>query len=309
MTDRKLGKGLDFLIRRSTPPTTAAPDEAPPSGVQTVAVDEIRPNPYQPRRTFDIQELNDLIESIRLHGVLQPIAVRKTPDGYELIAGERRWRACQELGIKKIPAQVRATEDQQMLELALIENILRADLDPIERAKAYRRLMDDFSLTQEEAAKRLSQKRSTVANYLRLLELPKDVRETLKEGRLTMGHARALAGLEEAARQRRWAREVVERGLSVRDLERELQAERARRGSGSSLSDPRSRGRNPQEVEIEERLREALGAEVHVSLLKNGGKIHLRISDARGLQHLLDVAEAGADQVRSRYAEEGAAEA
>ena len=309
MTDRKLGKGLDFLIRRSSPPPAATPQEAPPLGVQTIAVDAIRPNPYQPRRTFDIPELNDLIESVRLHGVLQPIAVRKTADGYELIAGERRWRACQELGIAEIPAQVRATEDQQMLELALIENILRADLDPIERAKAYRRLMDDFALTQEEAAKRLSQKRSTVANYLRLLELPKDVREALKGGKLTMGHARALAGLEEPVRQRRWAREVTERGLSVRDLERELQAERARGGAPGQAPGRGPGVRNPQEVEIESRLREAFGVEVRVNLLKKGGKVSLRISDPRGFQHLLDVAEAGAEQVRSRYAEEGSAEA
>ncbi|MCA9320896.1 MAG: ParB/RepB/Spo0J family partition protein [Planctomycetes bacterium] len=303
MSDRKLGKGLDFLIKRTSPlPTAATPapeatEVAPAPATDTVAVDAIQPNPYQPRREFDIEGLNDLIESIRQHGVLQPIALRRRGDQFELISGERRWRASRELGLERIPARVLEVDDQQMLELALIENIQRQDLDPIEKAKAYRRLMDEFRLTQEEAAQRLSQKRSTVANFLRLLDLPLEIREQLKAAKLSMGHARALAGVSEAAAQRRLAQEAADRGYSVRELERAIQGLRTTPARTGPLVKPR----DANMVELERRLAEALGGRASVVGTARRGKVQLEYRDPAALQRILECFEAGAKIVADRY--------
>ena len=214
-----LGRGLGALIRDT--PVEAAPVVSPvATGPQMVAVAQIRPNPFQPRRVFVKEALDELVASIREHGVIEPLVVRKTDEGYELIAGERRWRASQEVGLKQVPVVVREASDREALELGLIENLQRADLNVIEEAEGYQTLADQFSLTQEEIAKRVSKGRASVANALRILSLPKEIKKFMAEGLLSAGHAKVLLGLPLEPEQCRMAERVIKDGLSVRDLER-----------------------------------------------------------------------------------------
>lgn len=296
MESKKLGKGLDFLIKKTSPPLAAAKDEArPPASARSVPVEAIDPNPFQPRREFDIDGLNELIESIRLHGVLQPVALRDVGGGrYQLVAGERRWRASRELGLEEIPAIVHDLDDRRMLEVALIENIQREDLTPIEKAKAYRRLMTEFSLTQEEASRQLSQKRSTVANYLRLLELPSPVQDLVAGGQVSMGHARALAGVADPARQIAWAEEAARGALNVRSLEKRVRALK-KKTAAHPVAPPEVGPADAQAVEIERRLREALATKVSVRGRGRGGRLTIEYYDAAALQRILGCIEAGAE--------------
>src|SRR5688572_6151240 len=216
MIDRRpaLGKGLSALI----------PDapEPPRAGVLEVDIDLLAPNDLQPRVQMDDARLEELARSIKANGVIQPILVRRTGNTYRIIAGERRWRAAQRAGLHKVPVVVRDVpegSEQQLLELALVENIQRENLNPVDEALAYQRLADNFSLTQDQIAAAVGKDRSSVANYLRLLKLPEEVRGDLAAGALSMGHARALLGLTDAASQRQAAREVIARSLSVRDTE------------------------------------------------------------------------------------------
>ncbi len=209
-----LGKGLSALI----------PDvpEAPRVSPVELDIDRLTPNTYQPRGQFDDARLNDLAQSIKSNGVIQPIVVRKVGDQFHIIAGERRWRAAQKAGLARVPVVVREVkpgDERAVLEMALIENIQRENLNPIDEALAYKRLADDFSLTQEQIATAVGKDRATVANFQRLLRLPDEVRADLAGGALSMGHARALLGLSAEADQRRIAREVVARNLSVRETE------------------------------------------------------------------------------------------
>lgn len=222
---RALGRGLDALI------PTGSPEVATSSGVTDTAllripVDRVRPNPFQPRQQFDDTELEELASSIRANGLLQPIVVRAKGAEYELVAGERRLRAAQRAGLQEIPAIVRQVGDHEALELALIENLQRSDLNPIEEARAYERLRHEFGLTQEQIAARVGKHRSTIANALRLLRLPQDLQDELAAGRLTAGHARALLSVNSPEEQRRLAREFLRTGASVRDAERRAQPAR-----------------------------------------------------------------------------------
>src|SRR5262245_21909654 len=212
MVERRLGRGLDFLL--SGPELTAG-DE-----VRSVELARLKPNPFQPRREFRTEELEELSASIREHGVLQPIVVRTVGDGYEVIAGERRWRACARLGMTSLPALIRKADDTQMLELALVENIQRQDLNAIEEARGYQAYVQRLDLTHDQAAQRLGKSRSTVANMIRLLDLPGDVQELVSRGTLAMGHARAILAVADPEAQRSLARRVAEEHLSVRDVER-----------------------------------------------------------------------------------------
>jgi ParB family chromosome partitioning protein len=216
MVQRRLGRGLDFLL------SGGAETEAEAEAVEVAQVDlaRIRPNPFQPRREFRAEDLEELAASIREHGVLQPIIVRAVGDDFEIVAGERRVRASQRLGLATIPALVRPATDTQMLELALVENIQRADLNAIEEARAYQAYIQRLDLTQEQAAQRLGRSRPTVANMLRLLDLPLDVQEFVSRGTISMGHARALLALGDAEAQRALARRIEAEQLSVRDVER-----------------------------------------------------------------------------------------
>ena len=216
-TKPKLGRGLGALIRDESPVTPPPADGG--SVIHTVPITSIRPNPLQPRRHFEPEALAGLVESIREHGVLQPLLVRSAANGYELIAGERRLRASQTAGLREIPVIVMAARDDQSLELALVENLQRENLDPIEEAEGYQVLMDRFTMTQEQVAVRVGKARATVANALRLLSLPDEVRLLVSRGALSAGHAKLLSGLPIAEEQVLLARQVVQDNLSVRQLE------------------------------------------------------------------------------------------
>lgn len=222
---RRLGRGLDALLRGG-PSRDASPGHGQ-SGLQTLKISAIRNNPYQPRKRFTSADLKELQDSIKANGLLQPVTVRRAPggDGFELIAGERRLRAATNLGWKEIPAILMNVDDQSLLAYAMIENLQRADLDPIEEAEGYQRLLGDFSLTQQAVADLVGKDRTTVANSLRILNLPSGVRDMLREGKLTLGHAKPLLGLENPEQMLVLAREIVTRGLTVREVERRLKIE------------------------------------------------------------------------------------
>lgn len=285
---RRLGRGLEALIARAptrtgsaasavavepSSTTVATPDATP---FKTLRLSAIRPNPLQPRKEFREEDLADLESSLRVSGLLQPITVRPSPSGqgYELIAGERRFRAAQRLGWTEISAVVKDVDDQTLLSLALVENLQRADLNPIEEAEGYDQLIRDFSLTQQEVADIVGKDRSTVANTLRLLGLPASVRRLVWEGTITVGHARALLGLGDASQMSELAREIVKDGLSVRDVESRVRAG-SRKPRNASASKPH--GASAELREIEERLRRHLGTDARIILQGRTNKGELRI--------------------------------
>ena len=250
-TPRRLGRGLDALLAvrepaRYTSPAAGSEPLRPPSALQSLPISAIRPNPFQPRREFRAEELADLEASLRSSGLLQPVTVRPAPNGhgYELIAGERRLRAATRLGWTEIAAVVRPTNDRAALTLAMVENLQRADLGAIEEADGYQRLVDDFKLSQQEVADVVGKNRSTVANALRLLQLPTAVQRLLQEQQISAGHARALLALGDDRAMLELARDAAQNGLSVREVERRVQAQRpapattGRKSSGASKSVP-----------------------------------------------------------------------
>jgi len=221
-----LGRGLGALLSPSESAPLAAAAMAG-GGIQDIPVEAIAPNPQQPRKAFEINALSDLAASLRRSGVIQPVVVRRAGQGYQLIVGERRWRAAKLAGLEKIPAVVREATDAESLELALIENLLREDLNPIEEAEAYQKLLAQFAWTQEELAERVGKDRSSIANCLRLLKLPESIQADLRAGRLTMGHARALLSLASAADQLRLREEILAHSWSVRATEEDVQRKRS----------------------------------------------------------------------------------
>jgi len=250
-----LGRGLGALLSAEG---TATAIEDP----NTIAIDLIDPSPLQPRGIFDELKLDELAQSISANGVVQPLIVRPKQDRFELIAGERRWRAAQRAGLTRVPAIVRNVSDDKVLELALIENIQREDLNPIEEARAYKKLIDTVGLTQEVVAERVGRDRSYVTNFLRLLRLPEDLQELVQAGRISTGHARTLLGLPDVAAQRRLARKIIERDLSVRATEqavRQLTEPRGRatKDAKPSVADPNVRA-------AETRLRRHFGTQVRI---------------------------------------------
>ncbi len=254
MEPSHLGRGLDAILGR-------ADTEPDARQILDVPVSHIHPNPSQPRVDFDPEALAELVDSIRRNGVLQPVIVRPEGDGYQLIAGERRWRAAAQAGLPTIPAIVRTATDHESLELALIENIHREDLNPIEQAKAYKELIDRFALTQEEAAARVGKKRSSIANILRLLDLPQDIQDAVSRGTLTMGHARALLALPDRAMIRRLAARIQRDDLSVRHTER-IVKDRLRRSKPTRRPEL---AKHPHVVDLEALLRTTLGTRVTIT--------------------------------------------
>lgn len=259
-----LGRGLSSLIPQRG---------APASSVVDVALARIRPNPFQPRRRMADEALEELAASIREHGVLQPVLVSETLDGYQLVAGERRVRAARLAGLERIPALVRQLADRDQLEVAIVENVQRADLDPIEEALAYRQLIDEFGLTQDRVAERVGKARASVANTLRLLDLHPDVQAAIVDGRLSEGHGRALGGLP-AEGQAHVLPTVLAQGLSVRQAEELVRRLRAAREASPGPA-PRERGRalDPDLERVEEELRARLGTKVTLSRSRRGGRI------------------------------------
>ena len=259
-----LGRGLESLFE------DAAPSLETGDGVRTVPLREIEPDPGQPRKTFNQDSLAELAASIGEHGLLQPIAVRPQPmGGYRIVAGERRWRACRMAGLTEVPVVIRDVSDQEAMELALVENLQREDLDPVEEACGIRELMDRCGLTQEQAAQRLGKSRSALANSLRLLGLPPEALELLRSGALTAGHAKAILGLPTPELQVQAAKLIAEHSLNVRQAEalcRKL-AKDAKQAGQATAPEPPPRPALP--VEVEESLRQALGSEVSVAY-KNG---------------------------------------
>ncbi len=255
-----LGRGLDALIPQVPKPRPATVE---------LDIDQLSPNAHQPRSRIDEGKLDELARSIKSNGIIQPILVRQTARGYEIVAGERRWRAAQRAGMPRVPVVIRDVPDERLLEVALIENIQRENLNPIEEAQAYKHLADQFHLRQDEIALAVGKDRSSIANYLRLLRLPDEVRGAIADGTLSMGHARALLGFPDLASQKRAAREVVKRGLSVRDTERfarnALSTRRTSAGRGGPV-DVHTRA-------AEERLRLSLGTPVRVARKGGGGRI------------------------------------
>lgn len=273
MKRKALGKGLRSLIREQPPPLAKPPASRTSQGLQQIDLDRISPNPDQPREEFDPVKLEELAASLSTQGVLQPVVVRPRADGgFELIAGERRWRAAQLAGLMKIPAVVRKVTDEQRLELALIENLQRADLNPLEAARAFQALIDDLKLTQEEVAQRVGKKRATIANILRLLNLPREIQEKIRSGELSLGHAKALASLTDSKAQIDVATRVVRQALSVR------QAEALVAGliKGSTQTPVAAAERDPNVQAAEEQLQSAVGTRVRITQNKSGGgKIEL----------------------------------
>ena len=277
---RHLGRGLASLLGPIIPepaganqavPIASIPAKLPPDkqlrkSLQEIDIGVIEPNPYQPRMVWDRQELTDLAESIRVNGVIQPIIVRPAGAGFQLIAGERRLRAAQLASLKTIPALVRQASDEQLLELALVENIHRTNLNPIERAKAYQNYLSSFSLTQAEAAHRLGEDRSVIANYLRLLELPEQVKQMLIQGRLSMGHARAILALPTDELRRKLANRAMAGRLSVREVERLVR----RYTTGTDRARPTARTKPAHILDLESKLASQLGTKVSIETRKNG---------------------------------------
>src|SRR2546422_686795 len=279
---RRLGRGLEALLG----PTR---EEAEREGsLVELPVREIRPNPFQPRQDVDAASLEELKSSIQQAGLLQPVVVRTAAGGgYELIAGERRLRACQALGWERVPAVKREVDDRTVLTLALIENLQRDDLSPVDEARGYDRLIAEFNLTQQDVAEAVGRDRSTVANALRLLRLPAAVLGLLHEGRLSVGHARALLGLEDPGAATALAKEAVDHGLSVREVEDRV------RGGRAPVRRPRLKkglGQAPEVRRIEDALRRRLGTDVRVTLRSKGkGHIHVGFYSNDDLERLLEL--------------------
>jgi ParB family chromosome partitioning protein len=273
---RALGRGLSALIPQAAPPPAAAaavvaPPEppAPPKGsVLKLPIEAIHRDTLQPRRHFDEEKLRELTESIKAQGVLQPVLVRKDGDGYKIIAGERRWRASQLAGLHEIPAIVREVTEVEAFELALVENLQRADLNPMEEAEGYHRLVEEFGLTQDQVAQRVGKERSTVANALRLLGLPEEVKRMVAEGNLSAGHARALLGVPRIPEMTELAQQVAARKLSVRDTEKLVQQSK---GSSKAKDSAGTKKPSPQVKALTEELQRILGTKVRL-VEKGSGK-------------------------------------
>ncbi len=262
--------------------------------LSVIDISKIRLNPNQPRKYFDEEKLDELADSIREHGVLEPVIVRPVDrDAFELVAGERRFRAAVQAGLRGIPAVARVLNDRQTLEIGLIENLQREDIKPLECAQAYRKLMDDFGLTQEQIAERLGKKRSTIANTLRLLNLPPRILESLDRGEITEGHARALLSIDDLDIQTQVWEKVVRQGMSVRETERLSRTPRTKRTSKTS-GVARATGRHGQAdpilADIEDKLRRFLGTKVTISADPKGqGSIDIEFYDQEDLMRILDL--------------------
>ncbi len=268
--NRGLGKGLDALFADNTTPDGA--------GTVTLAITEIEPNRAQPRKKFDDNALTELADSIRQHGVITPVLVRPMTDGsYQLVAGERRWRAARMAGLSELPALIKELSDSEAMELALVENLQREDLDPVEEAEGYRVLMETYGLTQEQVAERVNKSRPAVANAVRLLSLPKEVRMMVSQGTLSSGHARALLAVEDKARMKQLAGEIIKKDMTVRDVERLVKAEKQER---SDTTDAAAGKKQP--------LRDSFYTEIELALLAEIGR-KVRITETGKGQGIMEI--------------------
>ncbi len=283
MIKKALGRGIGTLI-----PGAGGSSQEEKVPVAEVEVSKIVPNKYQPRQVFEDKRLEELADSIRVNGVIQPVIVRWLEDGtYELIAGERRWRAAQIVGLKKIPVVVKEIGDEKSLEIALIENLQRENLNPVEAAQGYQKLLKEFNLTQEEIAARVGKERPTIANYLRLLSLPEKIRDYLSRSLLTPGHAKAILSIADRDEQIRFAEHIVSRGASVREAE-------VWSKSWGVLKKKKKRvieRRDPTLKDVEERLQRIFGTKVRIYEEKRGGRVVLEYYTMDDLNRILDVVD------------------
>lgn len=271
MKNKKLGKGLDYLLGEALgSPTEPAVVSTAATGTQDIPVKQIRPNPFQPRKVWDGAEIEELASSIREQGLIQPIVLRKVGENYQIVAGERRFRALQQLGKDSVPAVIREMDDRGMLEVALVENLQRKDLNPIEKAQAFKALIERFRLTHEAVSARLGLDRSTVTNFLRLLDLPELIREAVSRGTISMGHARSLVALSSPAEQLVLAKKIEREGMSVRKLEKLVQNIKA-----PPLPKPEDTSQVSSSVvkDWEERLRRRFETKVKIRMGRNRGAI------------------------------------
>jgi ParB family chromosome partitioning protein len=299
---RRLGKGLDALLAARAPAPTITVAQESRESLRPLAIDQIRPNPFQPRKEFRPEDLAELEASLRSNGLLQAITVRPATDGhgFELIAGERRLRAATRLGWKEIPAVIKEIDDRALLTLALVENLQRADLNPIEEGEGYQRLIVDFALTQQEVAEIVGKDRSTVANMLRLLNLPVAIRTMVRDGHLTVGHARALLAVSSEREMLDLAREIVAKGLTVRDVEQRARStapvsspRTARQKSGERAS-----GLNAELKRLQDELRRHLQTDVTISVGENErGKIEIAFYSSDDLERVLDLVLASRERI------------
>ena len=278
--NKRLGRGLDALI-----PSLSVNEE---DKVIEISLSKLRPNPYQPRKTFDEDSIKELAESIKQHGVIQPIIVRTVIKGYEIIAGERRFRASQYCGNETIPAVVRSFSDQQVMEIALIENLQREDLNAIEIAIAYQALLDKFNLTQEELSLKVGKSRSHIANFVRLLSLPEEIKQNVSRGTLSMGHARALAGIKNERTQLELADQVITQEWSVRELEDAIQNLDSK-PADKKEAPTKAKNRDPYIEHIEEALRDRFKTTVKIKQQRDKGKIELQYYSKQDLERLLEL--------------------
>lgn len=284
MTRKALGRGLEALI-----PKVAVTEAPQPSRVErgAVPVDRIRPNPWQPRTTTDPLKMDELVRSIQTRGVLEPLLLRKVGETYELVAGERRLRAAQRVGLTEVPAIIVELDDIGSLEVALIENLQREDLNPVDEARAYHVLAEEFGKTHEQIADQVGKERSTVTNLLRLLKLPAEVLDHVAADRLTMGHARAILSLSKPQDQLRWARRALKEEWSVRETERRVAAFLKPQSAASGAAGS-AEGRDPHLARVEEAVRRRVGTETHLHMYKSGGgRLELGFADQDDLERIL----------------------
>lgn len=272
-----LGKGLGALI-----PEKPSPEVDGKRIFNYCGIEEVKPNPYQPRKAHADEHFQDLVASIREKGILQPLVVRRKGEGYELIAGERRWRAAQKAGVKEVPIIIKDVSESEILELSLIENIQREDLNPIEEAEAFKGLLEQFHLTQEEVSKRVGKDRTTIANALRLLRLPPEIRQSLIDGKISMGHARAFLGLEGPEKQRLALKKVLAAGLSVRQTE-SLVKRLGLKGHRGPLKN------RAQWDSLVEELQRILGTRVKIVGKSNRGRIEINYYSQDELNRIIDI--------------------
>jgi ParB family transcriptional regulator, chromosome partitioning protein len=271
-----LGRGLGALIKNEE------------EQVQEVSVKELRPNPYQPRKVFDQKAIDELKESIQEHGILQPILARKSIKGYEIILGERRFRAASEAGLKTVPVIIKDYSEEKMMEVALVENLQREDLNPVEEAQAYQKLIDHLKLTQEELASRVGKSRPHIANHIRLLQLPTPVLELLSNGMITMGHGRALLGLKKKSKMQQVVQRITDDSLNVRQLEKLIQDINMNVSRGTKKKTAQT---NVFFKEKESSLRDRFGTSVSIKKSKRKGKIEIEFFSQDDLERILDLLE------------------
>lgn len=290
---KALGRGLEVLI-----PTYQSEDSAPQDmPVNEIDINKIKPNPYQPRREFAAEELKELAQSIRERGLITPITVTEQGTDYILVAGERRLRACKQLGYDVIPAYFRSVEsDEELMELALIENVQRENLNPVEEALAYRALIERYGLSQETVAERIGKKRSTVSNSLRLLKLPQEIRESLVANEISSGHARAILGAETTQAMIRVWQQIIKKQLSVREAEKLTR--KSQEEEQSVTKKIKKEQRDPVVLNLESSLQRSLGTRVRVKHKQPGGVIEVTYYSTEDLERILDIVESGANENR-----------